>query len=160
VELQPGNVPFRCNLALALQVSGQTAAGRAEFDRALEMSPTWPRAAARAAWPLATHPEARRRDGLLALQLAWQACLATGHQQPELLDALAAAWAEVGQFDQAVPAARKAAELAVFQGQPDLAGRIQARLRLYEKRQPYREGAGSRDRSGEGIQELGTRGQP
>src|SRR5262249_32988577 len=69
-------------------------------------------------------------------RLARQCCLVAGDTHPVPLDTLAAAYAEVGSFDQAVEVARRAAGLADAAGQNDLAGQIRERSRLYEKRQP------------------------
>ncbi|NIM70661.1 MAG: hypothetical protein GTO48_09480, partial [Xanthomonadales bacterium] len=63
------------------------------------------------AWLLATCPEPRYRNGPRALRLARQACEATAHKSPPLLDSLAAAYAETGQFDQAVATTRQALEI-------------------------------------------------
>jgi hypothetical protein len=61
----------------------------------------------------------------------------------DVLDALAAAYAENGQFSQAVATARKALALA-SQGKPGgLADELRARLRMYEAHRPWRQTAGS-----------------
>jgi cytochrome c-type biogenesis protein CcmH/NrfG len=53
------------------------------------------------AWLLATHPDKRLRDGKRAVRLARKA-LALGSAHPSLLETLAAAHAEAGDFEEAV----------------------------------------------------------
>ena len=89
------------------------------------------------AWLLATCPRAEVRNGREAVRLAKDVCLATNHQDSNLLDTLAAAHAEAGQFDKAVVVARQAVEQATSQGSDALAQEIGQRLELYESRQPY-----------------------
>jgi hydroxymethylpyrimidine/phosphomethylpyrimidine kinase len=52
---------------------------------------------------------------------------------------LAAAYAEAGQFDQAVAAARRALQSATRQDNSTLAAAIQAQLHCYEARSPFRD---------------------
>lgn len=74
------------------------------------------------------------------MRLAKQACQATAYERPEFLDTLAAAYAEVGRFDEAQAAARQALER--LQGAPkDHVGAVTARLELYQNHKPYRDAA-------------------
>jgi tetratricopeptide (TPR) repeat protein len=146
VALKPGYAPYHCNLALALRDAGQTEEADAEFSRAFRLDPNWPFTATRTAWKLATSPEPPLRNGFLALRLARQCCHVGGDAHPAPLDALAAAYAELGRFDEAVDAARRALALASSQGQTELAGQIQERLRLYTSRQPFRTASPGRPR--------------
>jgi protein O-mannosyl-transferase len=138
VRLKPEHAPYRCDLGLALQEAGKMEEAEGEFRRALRLDPRWPFMANQTAWRLATAPEPQSRDGFTALRLARQCCLVAGDAHPAPLDTLAAAYAEVGSFDQAVEVARRAAGLADSAGLNDLAGQIRERGRLYEKRQPFR----------------------
>jgi len=92
------------------------------------------------AWVLATCPEARYRDGARALRLAEWACKATAYKSPPLLDSLAAAYAELGQFDQAVRTTQQALEI-VRTNPKASTETLESRLKLYQSRQPYRESA-------------------
>ena len=56
---------------------------------------------------------------------------------PAMLDTLAAAYAEVGRFKDAVQTALAALELAKRVGQADQAQRIESRLELYRSGRPY-----------------------
>ena len=67
-----------------------------------------------------------------AIRLARRADELSAHRRPDVLDTLAAAYAEAGQFGEALAAARRALNLAQQQHQPSLAGILQKRIKLYE----------------------------
>jgi len=90
-------------------------------------------------WILASHPDKEFRNGEEAVRLAQRLCKITQYQQPLALDSLAAAYAEVGSFDDAVSTAKKAFKLALEQGPEELVQGLKKRLQLYEKRRPYRQ---------------------
>ena len=64
---------------------------------------------------------------------------------PRLLDSLAAAYASVGNFDEAVSTARQAVSAARDSGDGVLAEEIERRLQRYEQGQPYRQGRSKSD---------------
>lgn len=107
------------------------------LERAVEMDPNAVSALHLLAWLRATAAEHTIRDGKKALELAEKACLRTGYRDPNLLDTLAAAYAEIGQFHVAADAAQTAAELAKNSGRVRLEGRIQERIALYKEMMPY-----------------------
>ena len=86
------------------------------------------------AWFLATCPEAAFRDGPRAVQLAEQAVAATKRAEPTILDTLAAAYAEVGQFEKAAQLQQEA--MALLQDK-DLTANYASRLKLYATKKPY-----------------------
>jgi tetratricopeptide (TPR) repeat protein len=90
------------------------------------------------AWLLATHSEAAFRDGPEAVRLAARAVELTKTNDLEMLDTLAAANAEAGQFSQAVAVARQALEMAGRAGQTNQLTPISNRLELYRKGIPFR----------------------
>ncbi|MYA08936.1 MAG: tetratricopeptide repeat protein [Holophagales bacterium] len=63
------------------------------------------------AWTLATHPDAGRRDGQLALLIALELNAVAGGAEPALLETLAAAQAETGDFAAASRTVEKALEI-------------------------------------------------
>jgi len=93
------------------------------------------------AWLLATSPEKKHRDGPRAVRLAELACKATAYKSPPLLDTLAAAYAEVGQFDQAIRITLQAIEIVRSNPKASTAT-LESRLKLYRDGKPYRESAG------------------
>jgi protein O-mannosyl-transferase len=136
--LQPTAPQPRAALAWALHHQGQIGAAQEEYRRVLELDPQWPQTATRQAWQMATAADADRRNGPWALALAEQAVHLSQEQDAAALDALAAAWAEQGGFNRAAATAHRALALATAQ-QPALAAAIAARLRGYEKDQPFRD---------------------
>lgn len=74
-----------------------------------------------------------------ALDLANRALALAGAPQPILLDTLAAAQANAGDFEQAVQSAEQARALARQQGNPNLARRLEQRLEAYRQARPWRE---------------------
>ena len=56
-----------------------------------------------------------------------------------MMDTLAAAYAENGQFGKAIEVARRAVLLSQSQGMDDMASKLSKRLEFYEQSQPYRD---------------------
>jgi hypothetical protein len=111
----------------------------AQYREALQRKSNLVEALNNLAWMNATHPNAALRNGREAVELAERACASTARKQPVLLGTLAAAFAEVGEFEQAVATATEARNLADALGQKDLAARNQALLELYRRGKPYRD---------------------
>jgi tetratricopeptide (TPR) repeat protein len=140
---KPDSAVTHYALAGVLARLGRAADAIAQYREALRLKPDWPEALRELAWILATHPEAQFRNGPEAVRLAEQACALSNHQQPRAVQSLAAAYAEAGQYEQAVREAQKARALAQSGGQSELAGEIGQQLELYRTGRPYREVAGN-----------------
>jgi len=95
--------------------------------------------ASETAWMLATNPNASLRDGPAAVTLAERAVRLSRGSDSATLDVLAAAYAEVGRFPEAMQMAQKALQLAKHQKKQPLAEAILTRIRLYEAGMPFRE---------------------
>lgn len=104
----------------------ETAASRAEDD---------PECLNSVAWVLATAPQDEIRDGDTAVRLAEKACELTEWEWEPVIDTLAAAHAECGDFDAAIEHGETAARLAP----PDERAEHETRLELYRSRRPCRE---------------------
>jgi hypothetical protein len=100
--------------------------------------PNNPQAQNNRAWFWATCPDATYRDGLKAVDAATKAALMTKWKDFEILDTLAAAFAETGDFDKAIEWQTKAIELCTDEKTQQT---LKTRLELYEKKTPYREGS-------------------
>ena len=108
-----------------------------DFAKAIELNPDSVRAYNSLAWILATCPESQIRDGAEAVRLAERACGLGNNRVPALLDTLAAAYAETGQYDQAIKTAEGAVQLAKAAKDEELTEKILRRIELYKGRQPY-----------------------
>lgn len=85
---------------------------------------------------LATCPSAELRDGRSAVLHAEKAVAATSRENPYMLRTLAAAYAEAGQFEQAVSVQKEAIALLKDEKEKE---DFATRLKLYESKQPYHE---------------------
>ena len=125
-------------LGLAQLSSQKLSEAIESFQKALEADPNWLSAANNLAWLWATHPDEQFRRGAQAVELAQQN-LERLPQRPDFLDTLAAAYAETGDFSQAIEFAESALERAKALGQVENAAQIQQRLELYRESHPYRQ---------------------
>jgi tetratricopeptide (TPR) repeat protein len=137
--IQPENTDAHTNLAIALDEKGQTAEAVQNYEKALEISPQSVSALTNLAWLLATCSNASFRNGTKAIELAGEADQLSGGTNTLVLRALAAAYAESGQFGKAIEIARTAMQVARTQGDNSLAGALQQEIALYEVALPYRE---------------------
>jgi tetratricopeptide (TPR) repeat protein len=116
---------------------GEFAKARKGFDEAVRLAPSDVETLNSYAWSLATSPHAEFRDGAKAVALAKKACELREWKDVDVIDTLAAAYAEAGDFDQAVRYQKQCLADAAF---VRLYGDVgQRRLSQYEKRQPWRE---------------------
>ncbi|MBI2827446.1 MAG: fused MFS/spermidine synthase, partial [Planctomycetia bacterium] len=144
-ESEPQKAELLGLLAQQLSLAKRDAEAAKWFRRALELRPELSEQSANLlwannyAWLLATSPDPALRNGQEAVQWATRACQATNYKKMELIDTLAAAYAELGQFDEAVKYARQFSEFAETTGQPAVAEAAKTRLKLYESHQPFRE---------------------
>lgn len=129
--------------ALAVHFAEPEPGRRPDYTRAVEhfraslrLTPSNPEALCSLAWLLSTAPRAELRDGVEALRLVRQAeeLVQAGWPPVNTLKPLAAAYAELGRYDEAVEVARRALRQAKAVG-ADTA-RLASWLRLYEQRKP------------------------
>jgi Zn-dependent protease len=131
-------------LANALTNRGLVEGWRGNWQRAIEdyheavrLQPKQPTAHNNLAWLLAACPVDELRNGQEAVEHATWACNATGWSNPSCLGTLAAACAEVGDFDQAVRWQERALADPAYRktyGEATVSGRLQ----LYEQGMPCR----------------------
>ena len=89
------------------------------------------------AWILATSTEDSLRNAARAKELALTACELTRYDNPQIVDTLAAAHAEAGEFEDAVRLQKRALESPKLEQRFISEARL--RLELYVAKQPYRE---------------------
>jgi tetratricopeptide (TPR) repeat protein len=138
-RLDPSNPGIRYHLGLALAQQGQLAEAIAQYREAARLKPDYPDALDALAWTLATASDPGQRDGKEAVRLAERACDLTSHHDAAKLKTLAAAYAEVGRFPDAIGVAGAARSLAEAAGQKDLTARCSDMLKLFEAGKPFRE---------------------
>ena len=137
LRLDPKSVEGYGERAAVWRAKGDFSRCKADYESALELDPKHVVASCNLAWLLATCPVAELRDGRRGVRLATEACEQTKRQEPELMDTLAAAYAEAGDFKAAQTwedrALKRAAEL-----NQKMEG-AEERLDLYKAGKPYRE---------------------
>ena len=104
-----------------------------DYNRAIQLEPNYANAYNGVAWIRATNPDAKYRDGQEAVKLATKACELTGWKNGDQNSTLAAAYAEAGDFENAIKYQHKAIEL----NPSDSA--YEDRLKLYQSGKPYRD---------------------
>src|SRR5437899_1989067 len=110
-----------------------------EFNSLIAMRPPTvilSRALSERAWFQATCPEASFRNGQQAVKDAKAACSIVAWKDEDMIDTLAAAYAETGDFDSAVRYAQQA--LAIKDISPRVAKRIQGHIALFQQHKPIR----------------------
>jgi Flp pilus assembly protein TadD len=136
IALDPKQARSHAALAQILMGRNETADAIAHYRAAVRLREGRPATMSALAWLLATAPDAKLRDGPEAVRLAEEACRRTAGRDPTCLDALSAAYAEVGRFDEAVRAARAALAAAEAAGAAEQAAVIRRRIPVLEARRP------------------------
>ena len=136
IRMDPENRLAYVNRGLLSESSGDYQMAFEDFEKAIHLDSNDALAYNNLAWLLATCPQAALRDGRKAVEFANKACELTQWKNPDSADTLAAAYAEAGDFPQAVKWETKYLET------PNLAKSSSAsaasRLKLYQARKPCR----------------------
>ncbi len=137
LRIDPNFAEAENNWGIALAQLGRRKEAIGHYEQALRIKADFAEAQNNLAWLLATLPQQEGGDPNRALALAHQVCAITENRVPAYLDTLAAAYAAAGLFNEAVPTAQKAVELARIAGQTQLVGAVGARLDLYRAGRAY-----------------------
>lgn len=121
-----------------LLIQGRDADAVAKFHKALQADPDDLSTLLFLAKVLASGQDAQIRDGTNAVAFARKANALAGGDQPLVLEVLAMAYAEAGQFAEAQRIEQRALQLAQAAGLPKT-NAMNHRLELYRSGQPYRE---------------------
>lgn len=112
ISLNPKAADAWNNRGYNRQQSGDFAKALADYDEALKLAPEYVLALTNKSWLLSTCPDEKIRHGKHAIEAATKACELTEFKDIGGLKALAAAFAEDGQFEKAIGWQEKAVELA------------------------------------------------
>ena len=135
--LQPDNAKYRFLRGTAYAYAGDDEAAKQDFERAEQMDPGSAESYNARAWLWATAPDASMRDGAKAIDAATKACQMSDWQEPEFVGTLAAAYAETGNFDEAIKWQQKSLDLTP-QTLLSTYNERYARLELYRSHKPWR----------------------
>jgi Tfp pilus assembly protein PilF len=139
LKTEPASTLYHHRLAVVLQSEGKCKEAIAEYELVLANHPNDASVRNNIAWICATSPDAGVRNGARAIELLLPAAEKAGCEA-NLLDTLAAAYAEAGQFERAIETANQAIGKARNDGLPTAAvADMESRLALYKRHQPFHE---------------------
>jgi tetratricopeptide (TPR) repeat protein len=138
LKLQPDHVKAHINLANLVLQKGDFKNAIAHYEKSLEIAPLDVPPKINLAWVLATCPDAKLRNGDRALDLARRASATSEGNNPFALHALAAAYAETGQFSDAAQTAAEALRLATDNHKDALVKALEKEMEFYKAGRPYR----------------------
>jgi TonB family protein len=123
--------------AEAYRVIGDMGLALRDLRESVRVAPKDPAARHELAWFLATCPEKRFRNGAEALSTAAKGCELSHWKNSDLIDVLATAYAEAGDFAQAVRYEKQALNDASIA--PKEREKRERRLALFQQRKPFRD---------------------
>ena len=138
LEKKPESTEFLRTLADMELMFGHWEKAAEVYERLLKLNPADSGVLNNYAWLLATCPDDKLRDGKRALETALSACEITFYAEAHILSTLAAAYAEVGDFEKAREWARKSVELGEKEQHESL-DNLKSELASYEEDKPWRE---------------------
>jgi hypothetical protein len=124
-------------LGAALLEQGRTGDAVLEFQNALAIRDDLLTVSNNLAWVLATNPDARHRDPDAAIAAGENAARLSDHEDPAVLDTLAAAYASAGRFADAVRTLDRAIAISRRAGDESSLREFEERLAGYRSRRPY-----------------------
>jgi protein O-mannosyl-transferase len=139
LSIRPDDAGLHTSMGNALIQKHQLRAALSHFERAAQIDPKAVIALNNRAWILAMCPDESLRDGRTAIQLAQRANALSGNKNAVFMRTLAAAYAEAGDFENAIGTARRAEEIAAAQGQQGLVSQIEDEMGSYRRNEPVRD---------------------
>ena len=149
-EMDRSNIAAICERGQAHQLGGSYQLAVRDYEECRAKTPGNNLAALQLSWLLSTCPDAGVRNGRRALDLAAEVCDPVTCRTPEPLNALAAAYAELGDFARAERLQARAVAMSSFSAPLREASVL--RLQMLERREPVRGSAPLRmePRAGDG----------
>jgi TonB family protein len=123
--------------ANAYRILGRTELALRDLREAVRVAPKDPTANASLAWFLATCPEDRFRNGTEAVSVGRKACEISHWERSDCIDTLAAAYAEVGDFEEAAKYEKQSLNDSSIA--PKEREEREKRLTLFQQRKPFRD---------------------
>ena len=140
IHLDPTDAIARNNRGAAQLKLGDWAAATEDLRAAIQLDPKLPNSFRHLAWLQATCPNSEYRNGTEAVSNARQALELTSWKQHEWYEVLAAAYAEAGNFEQAIHWQQKYLDESSAETRPMCEGRIL----LFRNGEPFRESSRQR----------------
>jgi tetratricopeptide (TPR) repeat protein len=138
VELSPNSINAHNALGRILVSQKRYREAETQYRAALKLNPEFPETYNYLAILLSDCPDESVRNGQQAAVLAQQAIRLSNGQEPISFDALASAYAEMGQFPEAIQILQKATDLATRQNKPNLVELYGKKLQLFRSSKPFR----------------------
>jgi tetratricopeptide (TPR) repeat protein len=139
LSIHPYDAGAHTSLGNALVQKGLLGEAVDHYEKALQSEPDSILPLNNLAWVMSTGPDDSLRNNEIAVKLATKANQLSKESNPVFIRTLAAAYAQAGQFENAIEIARRASEQANAQGVRDLAIQIQEDVDLYRRRMPLRD---------------------
>jgi len=140
LEITPCAIETRMKLSQFLLTEGRHRDRAVVLEEGVSQCPDATELLNNYAYVLATSPDSEVRNGAEAVRLATRVVESLGEENPAVLDTLACAHAEAGDFEQAVNVSRRSVELARKQGMHEaVVSALEANHALFVEGSPVRE---------------------
>ena len=136
IRLDPKDAYTYCYRAYAFYRKGEDKRAISDFEVAIRLRPNLSDGYSGLAWILATSPNSWLRDGKKAVALATKACEMTEWNNSDCIWILAAAYAENGDWENAIQRQTQFIEMSTTETEKK---RAVVRLKLYQQKKPYRD---------------------
>ncbi len=140
LPLDPRNADVHAQLGLLAFQQQKPRQAVAHCRKALQIDSRQIDALNTLAWLLATQRDPKIRNGKEAVRLMESLCKQLATPSAPVLDTLAATYAAVGRFEEAVATAKRALQATETSGEKELAKGIRDRLKAYDRREAILEG--------------------
>jgi tetratricopeptide (TPR) repeat protein len=139
IQARPDSAMLYSQRATLEITAGLGPQAQADIEKVPTLQPNDPQANNYAAWLLSTTPQADVRDPAKAIAFATKACKLTSWKNAQVLDTLAAAHADNGDFSQAVKWQQYALKVAGSSRPEPVLKEMHERLALYQDHTAYRD---------------------